>query len=60
MNRDQAVSVFKFVSLTSTALFAGGAVYINVAEHPARRALTPAEALIHWSESYNRASIWQV
>lgn len=60
MNRDDGITVLKFLSLTCTALFAGGAVFINIAEHPARKALTPSQALIEWKESYERASFWQV
>lgn len=60
MNRDDGITVLKFLSLTCTALFAGGAVFINIAEHPARKALQPSEALIEWKESYERASLWQV
>jgi len=42
-------------TLTAT-LFAGAALYINVAEHPARMKLDPKAATLQWADSYHRAT----
>ena len=47
------------IALVLAALFAGAALYINVAEHPARMKLGTEQALAQWSPSYDRASIMQ-
>jgi len=41
------------------ALFTGAAIYINVAEQPARLALADGPMLSEWRESYRRATIMQ-
>lgn len=46
-------------ALIAAALFAGAALYVSVAEHPARLALDDGAALAQWKASYSRARIMQ-
>ena len=46
----------EFVATLSGALFAGAALYINVAEHPARMGLETRMAALQWAPSYKRAT----
>jgi hypothetical protein len=46
----------EFVATLSAALFAGAALYINVAEHPARMGLETRIAALQWAPSYKRAT----
>ena len=48
------------LSTASTALFAGGALYINRVEHPARMTHDPATAITIWKPSFLRAAKTQV
>jgi hypothetical protein len=49
----------KFVAVVTTSLFAGAALYINVAEHPARMLLGTRSAVSQWAPSYTRATWMQ-
>jgi len=50
------VSTLEFVATLAGSLFAGAALYINVAEHPARLGLETRLAALQWAPSYQRAT----
>lgn len=50
------VPVLEFLATLAGALFAGAALYINVAEHPARMDLETRMAALQWAPSYQRAT----
>ena len=50
--------MLRFAAVLSAALFTGGALYVSVAEHPARMA-DPATARREFQHSYPRAAPWQ-
>jgi hypothetical protein len=47
------------LALLAGALFAGAALYVSVAEHPARMTLDDAAALAEWKPSYARGKAMQ-
>lgn len=51
--------LLKFIATFSAALFAGAALYINLAEHPARMMLETRLAVAQWAPSYRRATWMQ-
>jgi uncharacterized membrane protein len=53
------IAVLEFVAAFAAALFAGAALYINVAEHPARLDLETRMAALQWAPSYKRATWMQ-
>jgi len=53
------LELWKFLAIVSTSLFAGAALYINVAEHPARMLLETSNAVRQWAPSYQRATLMQ-
>ena len=50
------IPMLEFVAVLSAALFAGAALYISVAEHPARMSLETRTAALQWAPSYKRAT----
>jgi hypothetical protein len=49
----------EFVATLCAGLFAGAALYINFAEHPARMGLETRMAALQWAPSYRRATWMQ-
>ena len=46
------MDVLKFLAVVTGSLFAGAALYINIAEHPARMLLETRNAALQWAQSY--------
>ncbi len=53
-------AVAGIIAVLACTLFAGAAVYINVAEHPARLSCGTEIALTQWAPSYKRATLMQL
>src|SRR5258708_11256770 len=53
------LQALQFMATFAAVLFAGAALYINVAEHPARMGLETRLAALQWAPSYKRATLLQ-
>ena len=51
--------MLSIAALTLAALFSGTAVYILLAEHPARRQLPPEAQLVQWKSAYAHGAVMQ-
>ena len=53
------VVIFQFLAVLCCILFAGAAIYINLAEHPARMGCDTKTAATVWMPSYKKATVMQ-
>jgi len=53
------LEALQLLATLGAALFAGAAIYVNVAEHPARMGLDTRSAALQWAPSYQRATWMQ-
>ena len=51
--------MFGEVALVAAAMFAGAALYVSVAEHPARMEFDDGPALAQWQAAYPRGAMMQ-
>jgi len=49
----------ELIAVLAATLFAGAAIYINIAEHPARLSCGTEIAATQWAPSYRRATMMQ-
>lgn len=52
-------TTLQWMAVVSAGLFAGGALYVSVAEHPGRMEAGISAALAEFRPSYHRAAPWQ-
>ena len=52
----QPIFLAQITALLASGLFSGAALYINLVEHPARRALPETQAKMQFRPSYRRAA----
>ena len=61
LHREGAVlELTEFIAILCATLFTGAAIYVNLAEHPARMACGTELAATEWVPSYKRATRMQV
>src|SRR5258706_3080248 len=53
------LQALQFMATFAAVLVAGAALYVNVAEHPARMGLETEMAALQWAPSYKRATLLQ-
>jgi hypothetical protein len=53
------LQTLQIIATLAATLFAGAALYINVAEHPSRMILETRVAVLQWAPSYKRATLLQ-
>ena len=51
--------LLEIIATLSAGLFAGAAIYIDLAEQPARKQIDTSAALAEWRPSYKRAAVVQ-
>ena len=52
--------LLEIIATLAAGLFAGAAIYIDLAEQPARKQIDTATALTEWRPSYKRAAVVQL
>lgn len=59
-DEQKAFTALKIIATGAAGMFAGGAAYINICEHPARMTLADTK-MCHkqWKESFDRAKVYQ-
>jgi len=60
MASEVAMLAFQFVAVLAALLFSGAAIYINLAEHPARMECGTQLAATVFGPSYRRAAVMQI
>ena len=53
------LQALQIIATLAAGLFAGAALYVSVAEHPARMSLETRMAALQWAPSYKRATLLQ-